>query len=312
MNLQTSLRILISTLLCAAAMGMWGRSVHAQVEGVFVIADEAAEEKEEEKKEEEVGVEEAAQQQAINLGFIVPEENFDQWIFNQNGVVDKGGANTKKRLYALAESRIEEITRKCSLSEAQQKKLELAARGDVVGLFDRVETVRFKFRQIRNDQNKFNQIWQDIQPLQVAMTSEQFGQGSFFHKCMAKVLTAEQMQQYEEGEKERRRYHYRAAISAVVAQMEVSVPMLAKQRDDLIDLTLEETPLPKRFGQYTQQVVYAQMASLPSDKLKQIFDPVQYRIIDQHLAQVRGMKRWLIQQGILEAEPPRKTRDVDD
>ena len=200
----------------------------------------------------------------------------------------------------------------CSLTDVQKKKLELASRGDIVEIFDRVEAVRTKFRQIKNDQNKFNQIWQDIQPLQVAFQSEQFGRGSFFHKSLAKVLTPEQLVQYEEAEVARRRFQYRAAIASLVAQIELLVPLLDEQREKLIDLTIEETPLPKQFGQYTTQIVFVQMSSIPRKKLEGILDPIQLRVIDQQMQQVQGMKRWLIQQGILDGESPRKNKDVDD
>lgn len=281
---------------------------HAQLEGVFqgidVIVDEILVADKE--------VEEAAEEQAVQLGFIVPDDNFDQWLFNQNGIVDKGGTKTRERLHALARSRIEEISGLCSLNEGQKKKLELASRGDIVELFDRVEGVRTKFRQIKNDQNKFNQIWQDIQPLQVAFNSEQFGPGSFFHKSLRRVLTQDQFSDYEKTETERRRFQYRTAISAIVAQMELNVPFLDEQREQLIKLTLDETPLPKTFGQYTQQIVLVQMSAIPPKKLEAILDPIQMRIIDIQMQQVRGMKRWLIQQGIIDAESPRKNKDVDD
>lgn len=323
MRYRGAIGFLACVCLCSTGFG--------EVEGVIVLdegpaivlvgaraADEGGElnavivEAEDEKVEKEVGVEEAAEQQAVNLGFIVQEENFDQWVFNLDGVVDKGGMNTRKRLDALAVSRIEELDRMCSLNEAQKKKLELAARGDVVGLFDQVEGVRIKFRQIRNDQNKFNQIWQEIHPLQLAMNSEQFGEGSFFYKCLAKTLTAEQMQRYATAEESRRKYQYRAAISLVVAQLEAHVPLLEKQREDLIELTLNETRIPKRLGQYAQQVVYAQMSSIPPEKLQKVLDPIQMRILENQFGQLRGMKRWLIQQGILEEESPRKNKDTDD
>lgn len=258
------------------------------------------------------GVEEAANEQAVQLGFIVPEDTFDQWVFNTNGIVDKGGVKTRERLHALAQSRIEEISGMCSLTDAQKKKLELATRGDIVELFDKVEVVRTKFKQIKNDQNKFNQIWQDIHPLQLAFNSEQFGPGSFFHKSLAKVLTPEQFSDYESTELERRKFQYRAAISSIIAQMELNVPFLDEQREQLMTLALNETPLPKQFGQYTQQIVFVQLSSIDSEKLEAILDPIQLRVINQQLQQVRGMKRWLIQQGILEADSPRKNKDVDD
>ena len=98
----------------------------------------------------------------------------------------------------------------------------------------------------------------------------------------------------------------------MVAQLELSVPFLDEQREQLIELTLKETPTPKTFGQYTQQIVLVQMSSIPPKKLEAILDPIQMKIIDIQMQQVRGMKRWLIQQGIIDAESPRKNKDVDD
>ena len=125
-------------------------SLFGQVEGVFELNDVV-----EEVALADDDVEKAAEEQAVNLGFIVPEDNFDQWVFNSNGTVDKGGVKTRERLRALAGSRIEEINGMCSLTDVQKKKLELASRGDIVEIFDRVEAVRTKFRQIKNDQKNW-------------------------------------------------------------------------------------------------------------------------------------------------------------
>ena len=63
----------------------------------------------------------------------------------------------------------------------------VAARGDVVQFFEKVEVVRKKFLLVRKDQQKFNEIWQDISPLQMQFQAGLFGEDSFYNKTLRKI-----------------------------------------------------------------------------------------------------------------------------
>ncbi|HLQ43829.1 MAG TPA: hypothetical protein VK137_03800, partial [Planctomycetaceae bacterium] len=207
----------------------------------------------------------------------------------------------------------EEVDRACGLTEAQKKKLQLAGRGDIKRFFERVEELRKKFLLVRRDQQKFNEIWQDIQPLQMTLNSGLFDDQSFFHKTVRRTLTAEQAGHYEQVERERRQFRYRAKVELVVATLENGLPMRDEQRQKLIRLVLDETQPPRKFGQYDYYVVMLQVSKLPENKLKPLFDNAQWKIMRQQFDQVKGMEQFLKQNGGLatdgdsdeDAEPTR-------
>ncbi|MFO1020097.1 MAG: hypothetical protein U0903_05300 [Planctomycetales bacterium] len=194
----------------------------------------------------------------------------------------------------------------CGLTEGQRKKLELAARGDMVHFFDRVDVAREKFMRIRNDQNKMQEIWQDIQPLQLAIQSEQFSAGSFFRKTLQRTLTDAQFRQFENGELDRRKFIYKSKILSVIATLEGTVPMTDAQRNKLVTLVEQETPIPRAFGQYDQYVVMYQIGKIPSEKVQNILDANQMKLLDRKLNQARGMGAWLERTGLLGEEKEKK------
>lgn len=226
---------------------------------------------------------------------VFADENFDQWVFQNQGNAQAG----RKRIETMLALQSDEADRVCALSDLQKKKLQLAGRGDIKRFFDRVEEVRKKFQLVKNDQNKFQEIWQEIQPLQTSLSAGLFGDESIFRKTLRKTLTDEQSAQYDKIEQERRTYRYRAKIEFSVAMLDNGLPLNDEQRQRLVALLLAETKPPKRFGPYDYYVVMVQMAKLPEDKLKPLFDDVQWRMLRQQLNNMRAMEQWLRQTGTL-------------
>lgn len=68
-------------------------------------------------------------------------------------------------------------------------------------------------------------------------------------------------------------------------------------------LLLQETGPPRQFGQYDFYVVMVQMARIPEDKLKPLFDATQWRTMQRQLDGMRGMEQWLSQTGVLDGGP---------
>ena len=226
---------------------------------------------------------------------VFADENFDQWVFQNQGNAQAG----RKRIETMLALQTDEADRVCSLSELQKKKIQLAGRGDIKRFFDRVEEVRKKFQLVKNDQNKFQEIWQDIQPLQTTLSTGLFDDDSIFRKTLRKNLTDEQSRQYDKVEQERRTFRYRAKVEFAVAMLDNGLPLNDEQRQKLVALLLAETKPPKRFGQYDYYVVMVQMGKLPEDKLKPLFDDGQWRMLRQQLNSMRGMEPWLKQTGAL-------------
>ena len=80
------------------------------------------------------------------------------------------------------------------------------------------------------------------------------------------------------------------------------LPLADEQRQKLVALLLAETKPPKRFGPYDYYVVTVQMAKLPEEKLKPLFDDAQWRMLRQQLNNMRAMEQWLKQSGAMSAD----------
>lgn len=228
------------------------------------------------------------------VAFEVPEETFDQWVFG-----GKTASQVTKRLNSLLTLQVDSVERACGLSDSQKDKLQLAGRGDMKRFFDSVEEKRKKFLEVRRDQNRFNNIWQEIQPLQMKFNAGLFDEKSLFYKVLKRTLDPEQAEQYEQRERERRRFRYEAKVELAVAMIETGVPLRDVQRQKLVKLLLEETEPPPRFGQDGYYVVLYKAAQLPKERLQPIFDDGQWRAITQLLARGRAMEATLRRNGVI-------------
>lgn len=241
---------------------------------------------------------EPVEQNVAQGEFNIDESNFDQWVFQGNGNASAG----KERLKARLNLQIAEIDRLCGLTSDQKSKLLLAARGDSKKFFDQVEEVRKKFLAVKNDQHAFNNIWQDIQPLQRQISIGLYGETSLFYKSLQRTLSPEQVRRYRDVQDERRKYRYRASIEVVLTNLENSVPLKHSQHEALVKLILEETPTPIAFGQYDQYLILHHLAKLGEAKVRPLMDDRQWKQMSASFDQARGMEQFLVQQGLLPKE----------
>jgi hypothetical protein len=225
---------------------------------------------------------------------VFAEENFDQWVFGGRTV-----AATRGRLDSQLAIRIEAVAQVGELTDAQRQKFQLAGRGDIRRFLDRVEEQRKKFLLVRKDQNKIGELWQEIQPLQMTINAGLHGDGSLFAKTLKTILAAEPYARYEEAERERRVFHYRARVELVVGLLDDVLALGDERRRNLVDLVVNETRIPRSFGQYDHYVVLLQMSRLPEERLKMVFDASQWRRFDRQRRQFQGMEPFLKQNGFL-------------
>lgn len=244
-------------------------------------------------------IEEKKPQEAVNVHFFqMDEANFDANVFQPSG----NAKQARTQIETKFKLQLDELNRACQLTEAQQQKLRLAASSDVKRFFDEVAEIRKKVNAGKLDQNAWNNIWQEIQPLRNKQATGLFGETSFFAKTIRKTLTEEQIAKYDAVNNERRRFRYRAAIEVALTSMESSVPLNHSQHDSIVKLLMDETQPPAAFGQYDQYVVMYQLERLPQTKLKPLLDEQQWKQLQLHLNQNRGMEQFLIQNGILPKE----------
>lgn len=228
--------------------------------------------------------------------FEIQENQFDAWIFQNVSTA----ALARRRLDEMLTLKIDDVDRACQLSEAQKKKLQLAARGDIVQFFEKVEVVRKKFLLVRKDQQKFNELWQDISPLQVQFQIGLFGDDSLYQKTLRNMLKGEQLSKFLEVDLERRKFQYRAKVELVVAMLENALPLRDEQRQKFINLIVEESKPPRGYGQQQDYyVVMWNISKIPEKKLKTLFTDTEWKVLNQQFQQVRGLEQWLKQSGIL-------------
>ncbi len=235
-------------------------------------------------------------------GMVVNNIQFDSWVFGNIGSANAGVARNK--LDSLLTLSVEDLERSCGLTPVQKKKLMLAGRGDIKRFFDHVEEIRKKFEKTRNDQNQFGNVWQDIQTLQSTFQAGVFGDESIFAKSVRATLSAEQVARHEKIAQDRLMFRYQARVDLAMELLNNSVGFTEGQRQKLHKLLMTETRPPRRLGQNDYWAILYLLGMLPEDKIKPIFEDVQYQSLRRQLDQAKGLGQWLKQNGFVPDEEP--------
>jgi hypothetical protein len=256
--------------------------------------------------QDDVVVDENEEVQVNNVVFhnMAGAEQVDQVLYGRFGMSGAGVARNK--LDSALALRIDDVDRICGVNEAQKKKLHLAGSGDIKRFFDRVEETKRRISSAKD--NQFNNVWQEIQPLQTELNSGLFGDDSFFGKTVKRTLNEEQAARYDNVLRERNLVRYRAMVGWCVVQMDRNVGLSDDQRKRLVELLVKSTRPPKRFGQDDYWVMLYQASKLPESEIKSIVDDVQWRILERQLRQGKAMEQWLKTSGIIDDEKPAGAR----
>ncbi len=224
-------------------------------------------------------------------------EVLDQWLF-QNG----NEQQTRKNLESQLTLRTADVDRVCQLTEPQRKKLLLAGRSEIKRLFDEVDERRRKFQHERRDQRRVNQLWQEIQPLRMALMGTHFGDASLFDKVVRKTMSAEQLPRYLRHVESRRQFRRQAQLEMILLSLDKEVPLRAEQREQFLAL-LQELPS-VRPGQFEPYALMYAVSQLPEERFRPILDDGQWKSLQSRFEQSRNMGQWLKQSGALSAEDP--------
>jgi hypothetical protein len=217
----------------------------------------------------------------------------DQSLFNRFG----GRDGVRSKLESALALRVDDLERVFGLTASQKKKLEVAGSGDVKRFFDRVDVVKRRFAQMQFQPN--NNVWQEARVLQLELEAGIFGDGSIFAKTISKTLDAEQRARYEILVRERFSGRRRAAIDCFVAILDKNLGLSDRQRSRLVELVVEHTPAPRRFGRGDYFFLMYQLSQLPPEKLQSIFDAPQWRLLHRQFDQAQAMEPWLRANGVL-------------
>ena len=280
-------RLLSRILTIASLLGLFGDGAFAQVRQVQRGQNAPPIDDDEDMEEE------AVVQPVQN--FMISDDNFDMWLFG-------GGRNSQAaqtRLESILSLEVDRLDKNCSMTDTQKKKLMLAGRGDIKRFFDKVAEKKRKFDQLKNDQNRVGEIFQEIQPLQMTFNAGIFNDGSFFAKTVKNTLNEEQTTRYAKVIRERDLFRYRCVVTSS-CRCSITPSDSAPSSKKFVLLLMEETKPPKHFGQYDTQVILLQASKLPESKIKPIFDDAQWRILSRQLTQAKSMELFLKRNGFLD------------
>src|SRR5262249_29114377 len=174
--------------------------------------------------------------------------------------------------------------------------------GDIKRYFDRVEDVKRKYTSVAGNPQVNNNIWQDMQPLQLELNAGLFGDASIFVKTIKSTLDTDQAKRYDELMHRRAAERARVTIAWFVVHIDKALGLSELQRTRLVELLATETAPPERYGQADFWFLMFQMTRLPEAKIKAILDEPQWRLLSRQFNQARGMEPWLRSNGLI-AQP---------
>ncbi|MEZ6138803.1 MAG: hypothetical protein R3C53_28285 [Pirellulaceae bacterium] len=201
-------------------------------------------------------------------------------------------ATYRKQLEQRCQLRFDQIVEVAELDASKQEKLSLAMQGDINRFYRHVGLVRKKTVGLNiQDQNDMQKAWQEIQPLQERLSKGLLGDDSLFEKVLDSTLSSDQNEAYRTFLAQRSAARNEAIIKATIADLDRHVPMLAKQRDELL-AAMTKLGTPKTLPQgYEAYLGYIYLTKLDSATIDQIFDKSQAAAIKKTQKQYEGYKR---------------------
>jgi hypothetical protein len=220
--------------------------------------------------------------------------NFDQWVLR--GRNRKQIETTLKQKLSL---QVQNVNRARELSDAQREKLQMAGEFDIKRMSRAIDELREKFRLAGQDQDTYSRLITEGSMMQQSLQSGVSGDTSLFQKVLQQTLNQQQSAQYEQQERERRKFHYQAKIELTFLNLEGSISLTADQRQQLIKLLVDQTEPPKKFGQYDTYAIFYKLGKISDAKLKPILDDSQRQALKKMIDRFRGIEPTLRSQGYL-------------
>jgi hypothetical protein len=209
---------------------------------------------------------------------------------------DGTAAGLRKHLETRLTGRLDSLQDTCKLTVPQRKKLQLAGRGDIKRLMDRIDPIF---------ESSANSTVADIQRF-TAETRELFNAmnglfdaGSLFSKTMSTTLTHEQFAEHERALREKNLAWYVNAVTDAVPRLAKIVDLSEAQAGKLSGLILRETSPPQKFGPADYAFVMFRASKLSEAKLREILDERQWTALKSQLASWADAENLLKNQGFV-------------
>ena len=233
-----------------------------------------------------------------NNQITIREENIVSWVFgNSSRTLDQ----VQENLNTVLETRIDLIVRECDLSEKQRDTLQLAGQGDIHRFINDYQTLRRTIPVGTMSQEKYQEIWRDIQPIRTRFATGLYHRDSLFQKTIQYVLESHQRSRYDAFVRERNRRQYEAIVRGTIAMIENEMPLTSDQREKMVALLMTNIPNATyhNVNYYHQYLVLYQMSQVPEEKLQAILLENEWASLKKLIQRFQQYKPSLIQQGVL-------------
>ncbi len=184
----------------------------------------------------------------------------------------------RKQLENRAQIRVRRIAEVVSLTPDQLAKLQLATHGDLSRFYRELEHVRQKTKGLDpQKQNDMRKAWELISPVQQRVAHGIVGEDSLTDRILLSLLDEQQQTKYVEYQQQRQAAQFRSILRITVSDLEKSLPLTEKQRDELIKL-VEGKELPEMVDIQQQRQAYigfAMLARLKDTELTDLLDKQQ-------------------------------------
>lgn len=205
-------------------------------------------------------------------------------------------ATFRRQLENRAQIRVTRIAEVVELDAAQLEKLKLATHGDLSRFYRELDHVRQKTKGLNaQNQQDMQKAWEFISPVQQRVAKGIIGKDSLTERILESLLDDEQQAKYAEFQRQRHAAQFRAILRMTVSDLEKSLPLTEKQRDELIKLA-EGQQLPHHaFDQQQAQVDlgYVMLARLRDNEISDLLDKQQlltFRKLTEQHANLANMK----------------------
>lgn len=210
--------------------------------------------------------------------------NLDRWFFSPYTTEDQFRAN----LDSILEERVRELHREYGLTQAQEKKLRLAARVEVGRLFAAVDEMRSRFDPVKGDPDKILSLILDMTPERDSLFADPFGERSFFEKVLARTLVGNQAAKYEKALQERALAPFLVWVDLLILNDDEGLGLRTDQRQRLAELLRDHADTARESDRPTYEELVVRVSRLPGKQLRPIFDETQWRRLQQHVNRVKA------------------------
>ena len=229
-------------------------------------------------------------------GVVVNDDQFERSFFSRVG----GVAHARERLESRLAWEIQRIDRSYGLTPEQKRKLEVAGRGDIKRLFEDIRKHKERLHRARSDIRLYLATVQELRPSRVEPDGF-FIEGSLFVKILKTTLSPAQRARYE---KDRLDFYQSRVEWALASFWSGRSTLTDEQIRRFVSLMTEKTRPLKRYGPHDFDAIWLQASKLPEEKLKPIFDDVQWYIVSNLFRQLKQRERILSAEGYLPENPP--------